>query len=129
MKVAKVILDIQSNKFSNPLVFAVQPGKNSKVEFDSDKDFEAQVGCVVVVPFGSQYKLGFIVDIVDENEIERPANTLKNIESVVSDSFFDKAAFEFAKFISNKYLCSIATSIRLFIPSGSMPKLKHTKDK
>ena len=129
MNVAKVVLDIQSNQFSNPLEFAILPGKSPQVEFNSDKNFEAKVGSVVVVPFGKQFKLGFIVEIVDESEISRPANTLKAIACVVSESYFDKEAYEFAKFISNKYICSVATSLRLFVPSGAMPKLKHMGEK
>ena len=129
MKVAKVILDIQSNQFSNPLEFAIQPGNNPSVEFDSNQNFEAEVGCVCVVPFGNQHKLGFIIDVVDEADISRPVSTLKSIACVVSESFFDKCSYEFAKFISKKYICSIATCLRLFVPSGSMPKLKHVGDK
>ena len=129
MQVAKVILDIQSNQFSKPLDFAILPGKSPQVEFDSKENYEAEVGCVVVVPFGKQYKLGFIINIVNESDISRPANTLKAIACVASDSFFDSTQVEFAKFVSEKYLCSFATAMRLFIPSGSMPKLKHVGDK
>ena len=129
MKVAKVILDIQSNQFSNPLEFAIRPGKSPQVEFESKENYEAEVGCVCVVPFGKQFKLGFIIDIVDEADISRPANTLKAIACVVSDSFFNSQQIEFAKFITEKYLCSMATAIRLFVPSGSMPRLKHVGDK
>ena len=129
MNVAKVILDIQSNQFSNSLDFAILPGKTPQVEFESEKNYEAEVGCVVVVPFGKQYKLGFVVDIVDESEISRPANTLKALACVVSESYFNKETYEFAKFISNKYICSVATSLRLFVPSGSMPRLKHVGEK
>ncbi|MDO5426508.1 MAG: hypothetical protein Q4F54_01680 [Coriobacteriia bacterium] len=129
MQVAKVILDIQSNQFSNPLEFAILPGKSSQVEFESSKNYEAEVGCVCVVPFGKQFKLGFIVDIVSETEISRPTNSLKSIACVVSESFFDKDSYEFAKFIANKYLCAMATALRLFVPSGSMPRLKHVGNK
>lgn len=129
MQVAKVILDIQSNQFSKPLDFAILPGKSPQVEFELKENYEAEVGCVVVVPFGKQFKLGFIVSIVDEADISRPANTLKAIGCVVSNPFFSSQQVEFAKFISKKYLCSFATALRLFIPSGSMPKLKHVGDK
>ena len=129
MQVAKVILDIQSNQFSKPLNFAILPGKSPQVVFESDKNYEAEVGCVVVVPFGKQFKLGFIVDVVSEADISRPANTLKAIGCVLSDSFFSSQQVDFAKYISDKYICSMATALRLFVPSGSMPKLKHVGDK
>lgn len=129
MQVAKVILDIQSNQFSKPLDFVILPGKSPQVEFDSDKNYEAEVGCVVVIPFGKQFKLGFIIGEANAEELSRPVNSLKPIAGVISDSFFTKENVELAKFVSEKYLCSFATALRLFIPSGSMPKLKHVSDK
>lgn len=144
MKYCKAILDIQSNAFSKPLTFIISPGKDSDSQFEKlrksyekdivsnvDKSYPIEIGSVVVVPFGKQLKLGFVVDIFDESQIKY-YETFKNFKPVicaVSESFFNKDNIIFAKFLSDRYLSSFATCLRLFIPAGCKVKLKHIDNK
>ncbi|MDO5329372.1 MAG: primosomal protein N' [Coriobacteriia bacterium] len=105
MLLANVVLDIQSSSLNKPFTY-IAP-KN------------ASVGKLVMVPFGHQYKCGFIVDVFDGE-----GDNLKKIKKIVSKSYFDEDSIEFAKFISTRYMAPLASCIRLFTPPGSIAKCK-----
>lgn len=141
MKYCRVILDIQSNEFSNAITYCVceQDDKSSgyaliresilkKFEFKELNEYQVQVGSTVVVPFGKQLKLGFVIEVINESDLSgnEVYKNFKPVVCAVTEPLFTKNQVDFAKFLSKKYICSLATCIRIFIPSGSTAKLKHT---
>lgn len=126
--IAKVVLDIQNNKLSFPLFYSASSFIQPDIVFDTKISYEIQIGCIVIVPFGKQYKKAFVVDLVDEKKFEGNAHNLKKIACVASDSFFNKDNIAFAEFISKKYMAPLASCFHLFISPGSIPKLKHEND-
>lgn len=143
MKFAKVILDIQSNKFSNAFTYVICNEETSddslkklheilsdQVVFKEKGKYEIQVGSCVVVPFGKQFKLAFVIEVFEKSQTDAVINygKLKPVLFAVTDNLFNSDCVAFANFISKKYLSSMATSLRLFIPAGSSPKLKHNSD-
>ena len=138
MKIAKVILDIQTNKFSQSFNYAIcdedagnsalktmQENLSNNVDFKDKNKFKIQIGSTVVVPFGKQFKLAFVVDIVDASSEIINSGKLKPVLFAVTEPYFDKSKVDFATFLSEKYLCSFATCLRMFIPTGATAKLKH----
>lgn len=134
MKIVEVILDIQSNQFSKPFRYLiVDESVQSKdvldnhkslcdqVEFKDKEKFNIEIGSTVIVPFGKQFKLAFVIDIYQSNNAEN----LKPVLFAVSQKLFTKENVSLAKYISKKYLASLATCIRLFIPAGAAAKLSH----
>lgn len=138
MKIAKVILDIQSNNFSQSFNYAIcdedagdsalkvmQENLSNDVDFKDKEKYEVKIGSTVVVPFGKQFKLAFVIDIVDGGTELINSGKLKPVLFAVTKPYFDKSQVEFATFLSKKYLCSFATCLRMFIPTGATAKLKH----
>lgn len=134
MKIAEVILDIQSNQFSKPFRYLIiddsiqskdvidnHKSLCEQVEFKDKQRFNIDIGSTVIVPFGKQFKLAFVIDIYESNNMEN----LRPVLFAVSQKLFSKENVNLAKYISKKYLASLATCIRLFIPAGSAAKLSH----
>lgn len=141
MKLAKVILDIQSNKFSNAFSYAICDGNDGDIFNQQlllqkrivikDEDIHAvEVGSMVVVPFGKQLKLGFLIEISDDDEsINFEKKKLKPIVYAVTRPYFSAENVEFAKFISTKYVASFASCLRLFLAPGSAARLRYSDKK
>lgn len=139
MKLAKVILDIQSDKFSKPYTYAIvdenslqnlkdyQKKLITKLEFSDTESFDVELGCMVIVPFGNTLRSAFVIEIFEEGDNNFVVNksSIRPIVCAVTEAFFTKDNIDFARFISDKYLASLATTLRLFIPVGAIAKIKH----
>lgn len=138
MKYCKAVLDIQTNAFSDALTFAICKDEDSilgdvkcslkqNIDLNACKEYDVEIGSIIVVPFGKQFKLAFVVDIFDEDHLDHidKFKKLKPVLYCVSESFFNKWQAEFAKFLTDKYLASYTSCLRSFIPAGSKVKLKH----
>lgn len=85
------------------------------------------VGWRCVVPFGNQTVEGFIVRratslAVDENKVK------KVIAALGKESWFDQEMLETAKWIADYYMCSLAESMRLFVPGKTSIKRHAVHD-
>lgn len=117
MLVASVVLDIPTQALDDAFSYFVPPHLQEY----------AQVGCAVVVEFGRQQAIGFIVSLVDTEDNSNtatPSQKLKPILSVESKSYFGEEAATTAKYISEHYLAPLSTCVRLFVPTGAVPKIR-----
>ncbi|MBQ9690915.1 MAG: primosomal protein N' [Eggerthellaceae bacterium] len=118
MSFARIVLDIPTRTLDRAYVYRI-----------AEKDEHvAQIGCAVVVPFGSRSALGFIIDIFSEPAADVDIQSLKYVEAVVSQSYFDALAVEVINYIANYYIASLASVVHLFTPVGRRPKLVKNND-
>lgn len=79
-------------------------------------------GWRVVVPFGSRKVEGFVVSV---QEKENPGMKLKPIEATYDEEpWFTGVLLQEARWMSDFYLCSLAETMRLFMPGKSGTKIK-----
>lgn len=96
--------------------------RNKKV--NHPKHLSVSVGCVVRVPFGRADQVGFVTDVYEGEGF----SGVKPIAQVLLSSYLPKRAIECAKFLSKRYVAPFNTCIRLFLPPGSIPKLKQNDE-
>lgn len=79
----------------------------------------------VLIPFGARkiYEVGYVVGLKESSEYQ-----CKDIVKVV-DQVFDEEKLELAKWISKKYFCTLADSLRLLVPPGTTTSLDKVKMK
>ena len=96
--------------------------------------FPIEVGCAVLVPFGRRKAVGFVVEL-EELSCENPAaecesrgialSKLKEIEQVLSKPYFTEIGARCARFMAERYIAPFASSIRLFMPPGGVPRIER----
>ena len=74
-------------------------------------------GWRVIVPFGHQMVEGFVVRTYDRQEKEEEIKEI--IDTLDTTPWFDQQMLLLAQWISDYYMCSLAESMRLFIPGSS----------
>lgn len=79
----------------------------------------------VLIPFGARkiYEVGYVVGLKQTSQFQ-----CKNIVKVV-DKVFDEEKLELAKWISKKYFCPLADSLRLLVPPGTSTSIDKVKTK
>lgn len=88
------------------------------------------VGWRVVVPFGGQLVEGFIVNKTTDKPEPKVEAKLKNVTAALGDRpWFDEEMLATARWISQYYMCSLAESMRLFVPGKTSIKRQSIKDK
>ena len=155
MKLAKVVIDTYTSKFDRYLVYAIYDGmpdfdestvvpasnyskivntyNNLLSKIDTEKlqigKYPICVGTCVCVPYNNTIKTGYVIEILDDCkiEVEFDIDKLKPLICAVSISYFNSQNVEFAKFISNYYVCNLYTAIKLFVPSGINFKCAYSK--
>lgn len=101
----------------------------SKSHFAFDKLFfyavpdemvsSVSIGSRVKVPFGrgNSVRSAFVVNVLDDNEFKSEIS-VKNIDSLIdNESFLDKNSIDIAKWISNRYFCSLYDSLSVILPA------------
>lgn len=111
MRVARVIVDIQSRELSVPFDYLV-PDR---------LDATAVVGTPVLVPFGPQRVVAYVVERTQSSDIP----VLREIEEVLGEPLFAPWAFALAQEIAREYIATLADSMRLFLPPGGTPKVER----
>ena len=111
MLLAQVVIDIPSKSLDDAFTYAVP---------DSSKFEDIAVGCAVKVMFGRRPCVGFVVSL-EEGE---PFDGLKELDEVLSSSYFDEFGAECARFLSRTYIAPLSTCVRLFTPPGGIPKYR-----
>ena len=120
---ASVIVDIATRSLSEPFAYAVPEHMAEDIE----------VGCIVLVRFGARRALGYVValapalaqlpgtDDLDDRRI-RP------IEQRLTGAEFSPEAARLAAWMSREYVAPLAEALRLFLPPGGTPRLRHDED-
>lgn len=98
---------------------------NRVFDYGIPEDVEVSIGMRVLVPFArrKQFEVGYVVGIKEQSEFK-----CKNIVKVV-DNIFDEERLKLAKFISERYFCTLADAIRLLVPPGTSVNLDNVKSK
>jgi primosomal protein N' (replication factor Y) len=111
VRVARVIVDIPARELSEPFDYLVPEAL----------DAEASVGVPVLVPFGPQRVVGYIVERVSSSGL----TALREIEGVLGEPLFMPWAFSLAQGIAHEYVATLADSMRLFLPPGGTPRVER----
>ncbi len=109
--IARVVVDVATRALSDPFDYAVS------AEFDDS----AVVGAPVLVPFGGQRVIGYVVERVGSSSFD---GTLRPIEAVLGGPQFLPGAFALASWIAAEYVCPLADAMRLFLPPGGSPSAR-----
>lgn len=105
-------------------------GESSEPFRESSNEFPLQVGCAVLVAFGHRQAVGFVVHLdalgADDAlpESVDPLK-LKEIERVISKPYFTEVGARCASFLAERYIAPFASSIRLFMPPGGVPRMER----
>ena len=125
MKLASVILDIPTQALDTPYSYLVP-------EDASEGEFEVEVGCAVLVPFGSRQAVGFVVGLQDFDPENPPAEVnpakLKGIIRALSHPYFDEEGAACAQWLSERYVAPLSACVRLFTPPGGVPRVVRIRD-
>ncbi|MFD0702048.1 primosomal protein N' [Slackia equolifaciens] len=143
MKIASVILDIQTQSLDTPYTYAVPDDMDG-----------AQVGCAVLVEFGRRRAVGYIIAIAeaqeeshdapvspavrsvafhDESEALPATRTDRRVElkpllSVLSAPYFDEFGARLIQFIAHEYIAPLSSCVHLLTPVGRAPKVVKRGD-
>ena len=100
---------------------------NRIFDYEIPNNLEVNIGNRVFVPFGNkkQPEEGIVIGIKEKSNYK-----IKNIISVEKESI-DKNYIELAKWMSKRYICNLADSLRLMLPPGTTKKdiNKRVKEK
>ena len=111
--IAEVIVSSNANELNRMFDYGIPDG------------MEVSIGMRVLVPFArrKKYEIGYIVGIKEKSEFK-----CKNIIRIV-DTVFDEKRFLLAKFVSERYFCTLSDAIRLLVPPGTSSNVDNVKAK
>ena len=91
---------------------------NRIFDYEIPSDLEVNIGSRVFVPFGNKKvpEEGIVIGIKEKSDYK-----IKRIISV-EDENIDKTYVELAKWMSKRYICNLADSLRLMLPPGTTKK-------
>ena len=116
---AKVIVDIKNDFCNDGFDYSIP---------ESLKEFVG-VGSRVLVPFGNQDLLGYVLEIKETSEY---ADNVKDIKEVLDyEKELSSSQIEIAKYITDRYYVSMVSVLELMIPSflkGQKRKYIEVKD-
>ena len=94
-------------------------------DYDIPDDLQVVPGMRVLVPFArrKQFEIGYVVGIKEKSEFK-----CKCIEKII-DTVFDEKRLKLAKFISDRYFCTLADAIKLLVPPGTSSNIDNVKTK
>lgn len=111
MSVARVVVDVATRELSEPFDYAV-PAR---------LDAAATPGVPVLVPFGPQVVVGYVVERCDASEHAQ----LKELVEVLEGPLFRPWAPALAAWIADEYVSPLADALRLFLPPGGTTKVQR----
>jgi len=83
-----------------------------------------KTGWRVFVPFGGRKVEGFILEVGEKRKEELEGIRIKPIQAAVDEeSWFTPQMIRAARWLADFYLCSLAESMRLFMPGKSGLKI------
>ena len=91
---------------------------NRIFDYEIPSDLEINIGSRVFVPFGNKKtpEEGIVIGIKEKSKYK-----VKKIVSVEEEKI-DKTYIELAKWMSKRYICNLADSLRLMLPPGTTKK-------
>jgi len=120
-----MINENQSPKKLVELVFAIPTERSFYYSVPDDLLDLAQVGVRAVAPIGKRVLTGFIINVIDENEIAKELEKislqeLKEIEDILDTiPFFDDKFLNFARWIADYYFSSLGEVLEAAVPAGT----------
>ncbi len=149
MKTASVILDIPTQALDAPYTYLVP----DDLQNQTADEYELQVGCEVLVPFGRRKAVGFVVATESDGDIgdagdsttgdvtesdseadnasadsnEDISSKLKPIDRVLSKPFFDEEGAACAQYLAERYVAPLSACIRLFTPPGGVARMVRSR--
>ncbi len=116
VRVAEVVLDIPTRALDDAFAYVVPDG------------MAARVGQCVEVTFGRRPSIGYIVDISERVLSDFGDISLLPIKRVLTEPLFDEVGADMARWIAKEYLGTLPEAVRLFMPPGAAPRLRHRED-
>ena len=105
--VAQVIVDVVHTNVAKPFSYRIPDG------------MEVCVGLRVLVPLGRRQVDGFVVDIVDESQIDLPPEKLRPIAKALDDyPALLPQLLELAEELSLECHCPLSETLRLMLPAA-----------
>ncbi|MBM6756442.1 primosomal protein N' [Collinsella tanakaei] len=120
---ASVVVDIPARALSDPFAYAVAPALAGDIA----------VGCTVLVAFGHRPAIGYVVALADSID-ELPGaeglagKRIRAIDAVLTEPVCSAYAGAVAYWMSREYVAPLAECLRLFLPPGGTPRLRHAAD-
>lgn len=111
--IVSVVVDVPTRALSEPFDYQIPEALEER----------AVVGAPVVVPFGGQRVVGYIVA---RPAVSTFAGRLRPVEGVLGDALFGAHGFDLASWISREYVCPLADALRLLLPPGGSPSAVAT---
>ncbi|NPD31510.1 primosomal protein N' [Eggerthellaceae bacterium zg-1084] len=121
MKIARVVLDISTHALDAPYTYRAPD------EVPDTAEYELEVGCAVLVPFGPRSAVGFVVAIEEVSARELSAELdpakLRYVSRVLSPAYFDEEGAACARWLAESCLAPLSACVRLFTPPGGVPRM------
>ncbi len=94
-------------------------------DYQIPEELNVFIGNRVLVPFArrKQFEIGYVIGIKEKSDFE-----CKSIAKVI-DKVFDEERLKLAKFVSNRYFCTLSDSIKLLVPPGTTTNIDNVKSK
>lgn len=98
---------------------------NRVFDYGIPDNMDVLVGMRVLVPFArrKQYEIGYVIKIKEVSEFK-----CKDIVKIV-DNVFDDKRLELAKYVSDRYFCTLSDAIKLLVPPGTSSNIDNVKAK
>lgn len=110
---AEVVVDIPARQLDRPLTYLVPYHWQERVE----------VGSAVLVPLLRSLQVGYVIGLRGEPPGDVEPAAIKPLEGIIEEPpILDDKAVELCRWISRRYLCPLASAVRLFLPPGRARK-------
>jgi len=87
-------------------------------------ELHLRIGDVVRVPLGSREQIAFIVSEPEYRESDRPLRPISALAGV--PRAFDEIGLALARFVSERYLCTLGEALSSVVLSGAVPRAVDT---
>ena len=111
---ADIVVQIDAPGLPQPFTYRVPDG------------LALSVGDAVVVPFGSQSAVGYVVALKDECAAEMQAKIKPIASRIENGAAFDASLYELAQWVAEQTLCDLRDAVRLIAPEIMASQIKTT---
>ena len=111
--------------FAEVIVNSSVSDLNRTFDYHVPDGLDVSVGMRVCVPFGLRKttEIGYVVNLKETSEY-----SCKDLISV-EDKVFDEDKLDLAKWMSHKYFCNLADTLKLLVPPGTGHNINKVKEK
>ena len=111
---ADIIVQIDVAGLPQPLTYAVPP------------TLSLAIGAAVVVPFGAQSAVGYVIALKDECPPEMAAKIKPVAARIENAPGFDAGMLALARWVAEQTLCDLRDALRLIVPDVMSSQIKTT---